>query len=479
MESENKLTADQIIPKIGGFSKFQYISFFVGAFCLWGNSLYIFSIPFFMESPELLCKSEDGKFQPCEKTVDYICNHNIEYKYSADKYQNFITEFDLLCQPSVSAWLTAAIFLGALPGFIVFGFLGDTLGRIKMTLITGALAAIFLLLIMVLPANPTLVIIMTSLIGFATTGLSFTPFTFSFECIETKHVPLVGLLLNVAFAFNQIWAAFLHQSGITWRTQCLVIEIIMILLIFGVIFLRYDPPKYYISKQNFSKATESFKRIAKFNGYDWNDSWEIIIPESELTDLKKKEESGKVTELFTNSDLLKTHLLFIVELGAAGIMYYGITMGMPNLGGSSTINGLMNAGAEIVSYLAIGILLKKFGYFKCMNTGLSVAGILLLLMDFLDKFNANLYLKSILMYCAKFGVAMSYGILMISSDMLFPPKVRSTAVTTGFAVAGIGETLVTYLVGSGYKFAVDICYAFSGVFGPIAVFFQFVNRKNN
>ncbi len=466
--SPELLSPDEALARTNGFSRYQILSLLTGTLCLWGDALYIFSIPFFMATPTILCRSSSGGWDICDYTADYICDHNIEYSYQ-EKTQNFVSEFDLLCDSSASGWLTAAIFIGSFPGFIVFGFFGDVWGRIPVILVSAISTLTFLCLMLVLPSNLYMVIVFTTFIGFATTGLAFSPFTLAFECVKDNHVTYVGVFLNVMYATTQIIVAMLSLGELRWRIHCMVVVFITLCLFIPLPFLK-DPPKYYISKRNEEKALASFVQVAKINGTVWEPDWKLALPES--CDFQGDSASVKagVTELFVNKVYRWRLMLNTVLLMGCGMIYYAITMNMPNIDGDTTLNAVLNSGAEIVAYVASGYMLSKLGYFATIYGGIAVAGTAILLMSLLTRMGTGSSFVNVLMYIAKFADSMSYGITVISSDTVFPPKVRNTAVSLAFAICAIGEALVCYLVGGGFKLGLDVCNFFASVATMLAAF---------
>jgi MFS family permease len=451
IQDEGKaLNANEVLKRLGGFGNYQFISIVVSVLCLLCNSLYLFSIPFFTTPPNTLCPNSSGIYETCPYTVEYICDNGIRYKYDAPKEYNFATEFDLLCQTSANAWLTAVIFIGCLPGFLIFGFLGDIIGRISMVWITIALNICIMTLMLIFPKSLHIIIVYTGFIGFSTTGLAFSPFSIAFEALPESYVVIIGAILNVVYASSQLVVTLLAICEFTWRVNCIIIMGVFFAL-FGLSFVLKDPPKYQLSKRRLRKAIESFERIALINKTQWDPDWVIEVPKN------IEDENVKVTELFTSSLYLWRHVMNTIIMTACGMIYYGIIMNAPNVGTSPIINATFNATAEIIGYMLGGIIVQYFSYFVCIAGGITLAGISLLLSD-LFTINSSPILAEIMMYVGRFGNSISYGTVMISSDALFPPKIRNTAYLIGFGIATIGEACVTYMIGSKYNTAIDICY---------------------
>lgn len=464
-EDSEGIGSNEALKRAGGFGRYQYVSMVVSVLGLLCDSLYLFSIPFFTAPPALLCKNSSGFYESCPYTREYICDNGIHYKYDAPEEYNFATEFDLLCKTSANAWLSSVIFIGCVPGFIIFGFLGDIVGRISMIWISIALNVLIMASMLLFPLSLNMIIAATCLIGFSTTGLALSPFSLIFEAVPDSYVVTVGAILNVVFASSQLIVAFLSFCQLSWRVDCLIIVLVFFLLL-GLTFVLKEPPKYELSKRRLDRAMKSFKHIARINRAEWNPAWELEAPKS------IEDERGKLTELFTSSLYLRRHILNVIIITACGMIYYGIIMNSPNVGNSPALNATFNAIAEIIGYIVGGFLIKQFSYFACIAGGITLAGITLLLSDLFTTAGLST-LAGFLMYIGRFGNSISYGTVIIGSDVLFPPRMRNTAYSTGFGVAAIGEACVAHMIGSRYTTMVDVCYFVMAVLGLISTFFLY------
>ncbi|MDR3548717.1 MAG: MFS transporter [Candidatus Pacebacteria bacterium] len=478
-----RLKADEALTLTKGFGKYQIITIIASTICLWSNCLYTFSIPFFMSPPAIKCKL-GSDWVECGYTTKYICENHIEFEY-VDPTENFISHFNLLCDNEANAWLSAAVFIGCFPGYLTLGLLSDVYGRIPMIVICiiGCVVTVVAMVVAsyCMQATVMIAIIGTAVKGFFASGLIFAPFTLAFECLEEKYVPLVGVFLNVMDSASQIIVVIISLLGMTWRSHCIAMVVIMASGLIPLMFIR-EQPKYHISKQNRKKSTEVFSLIAKVNGTKWRSEWELDLEEQ--PEKSKSADYGRPVEtepgairrkgtlaMLTSKPYFSRFALNLVVLVAWGILYYGVTIDLPNRGGDTRMNAAIDFGAEAIAYITGGYLLSRYGYFVSICWGIAIAGFTVLVSSCLPGFGYDSAWINVLMYISKFGTSITYTNTFVASDTLFPPKIRNTALSVALGTAGLGEAAVSYLIGGNYRIPMNLFYLFSSFAGMFASYY--------
>ncbi len=485
------ISPDEALSRTEGFGKYQILVVIASTLALWSNNLYTYCVPFFMMQPKIYCPTPGDNHAQCTLSVAEICKRGIHFDYERQD-EDFVSQYNLLCDSGSNAWLTAAVFIGCIPGYAILGWLGDLWGRIHIMMISLVLSAgslIMIVLVNYLYTSFWCTVVLSGIIGFSESGLIYAPFTFAFESIQKKYVSKVGVFLNVIDTLSQIMIIGILQFGFNWKTDCIILSVITAAALIPLFFLK-DPPKYYLSNRNRRESTVTLMMIAKVNGATWNPDWRVKYSDPENDESAEQangisnfssvqyddmndDDSPAPTKqilkfLFCNKHYKRRFILNTLVVISWAVFYYGNTVDLPTHGGHVLVSATFSFLAEFLACMFSGALLSKFGYFSSIGGGIAVAGAALLGSRALVRAGAKTDLISFLIYLSKFGVSNTFANTMIASDRLFPPKMRNTALTGAQAIAGLSESMVAYFIGGKYKDALDISYVIAAFGGMIA-----------
>ncbi|CAG5110614.1 Oidioi.mRNA.OKI2018_I69.chr2.g4998.t1.cds [Oikopleura dioica] len=167
---------------------------------------------------------------------------------------------------------------------------------------------------------------------------------------------------------------------------------------------------------------------------------------------------------------------------ATTLVYYGLSLGAGDLGGSLLMTNFINGAVEVLCYILLPLFIdhpkigRKYGTVWTMLLG-SVGCLLTAVFDFLlidDPDNDGL--STAKMICAvvgKFGVAGTFGIVYVHASEMYPTPVRGVGVGLSSAGGRIGGILAPIINGLGKttSWLPFVIFGALGIVQVITVFF--------
>ncbi|XP_022799698.1 solute carrier family 22 member 5-like [Stylophora pistillata] len=144
-------------------------------------------------------------------------------------------------------------------------------------------------------------------------------------------------------------------------------------------------------------------------------------------------------------------LFMCVSRFVNALVYYGVYLSTPTIGGSMHLNFFLTSVIELPAIPAGIWIYNRFGRKRgvivpMLLTAVGTAGSILLTTD--DESNKGYFAGKIIMSLiwAKFWIMISYDGLYVYSGELFPTAVRNIAMGTSKAAAGIGVFFSPYII---------------------------------
>jgi nitrate/nitrite transporter NarK len=185
-----------------------------------------------------------------------------------------------------------------------------------------------------------------------------------------------------------------------------------------------------------------------------------------------KEKVQKLSALMLLTDRhLRLILLICNLLGFANcVLYYGLTLSTPSLGGNRFVNfGIMGV-VEIPAIFVAWYSADRLGRRISLCVFHMVAGIPLAIVAFIPATTASgvdlLPAIITLTMIAKFGITTSFALMILYTKELFPTSLRGTGGGISAAFANIGSMLApfaAYLMKTRFYWAPNVCFAIISV----------------
>ncbi len=422
------VTMDEAYELAGGHGKYQLLVAVCSTITIISSMLYLFSIPMFLKFPKTSeCTTDNGAEIPiCNVTMTECYNSSLLYRYENLRF-NFVSEYDLICD-DVKATLIASVFsIGACFGCLLFSALSDAIGRLPVLFI-GEAGMIAGTCYLVFFSSYQVCIWATIATGFFALACGPPSFSFAYDSMHAKYIPLYSTYINAVFAVGEILVALVMWSQITWRTMCGLI-LCWHSMFFIMFFVLYESPRFLITKGRAEEAGRALEYIAQLNS--------ASLPKPiHIKDVAGPAGSSESTLKILLSPRMLCYLLVCSSLFlASGFVYFGISMSVQRLKGNLYVNVIINGVAEMVAVVLSGVAVKRYG-----NKGAVVGSLMItcVAVALQNTFDWNVVISSCCLYVAKFGISAAFNIAYICSGELFPTSVKGTALGIGVLCGRVG-----------------------------------------
>ncbi|KAJ7372894.1 hypothetical protein OS493_016823 [Desmophyllum pertusum] len=187
------------------------------------------------------------------------------------------------------------------------------------------------------------------------------------------------------------------------------------------------------------EAEKLYRKIARVNGKE--------LPEEALkidTGNDAKTRLGDFRDLFKTKSLTRTTLISCFCWFVNSMVYYGVFLSAPSIGGNMYLNFFLASVVELPAIPGGVWIYNRFGRKRgvivpMLLSAAGAAGAVLLTTD--DKSNKGFLAGKIIlsMIWAKFWIMISYDGVYIYSFELFPTVVRNVGMSTSLGCARIGS----------------------------------------
>mmetsp|Transcript_39692 Transcript_39692/g.60825 ORF Transcript_39692/g.60825 Transcript_39692/m.60825 type:complete len:329 (+) Transcript_39692:107-1093(+) len=279
-------TYEDAINIIGGFGKFQWISSLILIFSFNTSGAIFYSLPFLTVYPDYECL-EGGVWVECDRQTD-ICDPNLpkdEWRInydSPDSFRNFVDpdKLDLTCTKAATiGFIGTAYFIGLAISCSFIPLIADRVGR-KRPLIFCMIMQTTAYLGIILSHNVHFTTAMFFFVGFFNGGLMGILPNYMNEFVPNKYQNTVTTALNSIDSLVTAYEAVYFYFTRNWLPVHLTNFFGAILLIFLVLIIIPESPKYYYTWKKHKEARQCLTRVASVNGK--KDNVEKIVFDNEL-----------------------------------------------------------------------------------------------------------------------------------------------------------------------------------------------------
>lgn len=446
------LTADDVLEKVGSFGWFQkrlLILFNLLTALLFGWAVMVTGI--ITTEPAWICSQNssictfDAAMSPGDESYDARCNMSrSEWKF-VDEMTSVVTEFELVCSKSIYGTLAlASVFVGFFVGAIIIGPFTDKFGRKPTIFISGFVIALFSL-VSAFPKVFWLFVVFKIIVGLGVGGASVAIFVLVTEFVGVRHRGVMGMSLWYCWSLSLVALAGLGYLIRDWRMLTIATAVPGFPALLGW-FLTPESVRWLMLKGKTKEAKNVFKRMAKVN--------KTIMPEDDLQLPDDDQSLGDVRELFATRGMVKKTLMSWYIWFVNALVYYGVFLSAPAIGGSFYLNFFLTSLIELPA-IPVGVwVFNRFGRKKSIVACLILAALSsfgsALIEGEGNSSKGALAGKIILsMILAKFFITISFDGIYLYTAELFPTSIRNIAVGTSTAAARIGSLCSPFIVYTG------------------------------
>lgn len=442
------LTVDQVFDKIGSLGRYQ-ILLLLGCnglvFFWFGFPVLIMT--FITPDPGWKCVANSSQCRINETSLPPSDKRRCDFDRSEwmfnDDYTSAATEFDLVCDKAIYVSIASSmIFLGFLLGGISVGPFADKLGRRHTIYVYGFIIGVFSLLT-AFPHAYWLFAVFRFLIGFGVGGASIGIYVLVTEMVGVRHRSLIGVSLWYCWTLSLVFLALLAYLIRDWRTLAIVTGAPGIPVVLGW-FITRESPRWLILKGKLKEAEVILNRIAEVNGKE--------MPEEKLKyEPEKQVRMGDLRDLFSSKQMAHKSLLSWYLWFVSGMVYYGVYLSTPNVGGNLYLNFFLTSFIEVFCLPFIVWSSNRFGRKKVIVASLilaAVSSIGAVLFTTKDNSNKGMLAGKIIfsMIFAKVAITIAFDLAYVYSAELFPTVMRNIGMGTSTAAARVGAFCSPYIV---------------------------------
>ncbi|XP_033747268.1 solute carrier family 22 member 3-like [Pecten maximus] len=461
---------DELLPRLGHPGKFQTITFLLLALNYFTVCFNHVCMAFYGSTPKHQCQDraiEAGNttilgvtYGKC--TTSYIlgngqnttitCKTDPNGMWSftpyTDRETTIITEWDLVCDDVYLGKLATTIyFLGVMTGGVVFGHIADFFGR-KWTMLICLYVPVAIGIGIYFVTTFTAFAVLRFFQGVFIQGLQTSTVALVMEIAVREYRGMAGAVFECYWGAGVLILAGLAYFIQTWRYIQLAITLSPILLVFYICWVP-ESPRWLVMKGRFDDAEHVVKRIAKFN--------KLPYPADIMAAIRKEGVpfQDKSRKQFTALDLMKTSvirnrtfLMFFLWF-TTSIGYYGLTFQMTSLAGDKYLNFFIGSMVEMIAYIGVVYIIKKFGrrkplafYFLVGGSCCILAGVIPFAGDGDDIAKASTSFAIV----GRFGMGGVFSVIVLYTSELYPTVIRSIGMGCCFFLTRVGGLLAPQIL---------------------------------
>eukprot|EP00831_Metopus_contortus_P005113 TRINITY_DN1191_c0_g1_i3.p1 TRINITY_DN1191_c0_g1~~TRINITY_DN1191_c0_g1_i3.p1 ORF type:complete len:365 (-),score=26.12 TRINITY_DN1191_c0_g1_i3:143-1237(-) len=199
----------------------------------------------------------------CSTTAQACSSNN---RYYADKNENLISEFDLVCDEYKAALLPFIIaFMGAVTVFLL-GNLSDNCGRVRIMILSSIISLVSLIISVSIP-NYYVNLVCYGAYGIGL-GSFFISIIFCYDSIPRYDAISYTRIYSIGGSFSVMLAGLLYYFKLRWRIVSIVAMGIQILAALSLAFMK-ESARYLLVKGRIDEAIHNLQEIARINEVEY------------------------------------------------------------------------------------------------------------------------------------------------------------------------------------------------------------------
>uniref|UniRef100_A0A915PIM3 Major facilitator superfamily (MFS) profile domain-containing protein n=1 Tax=Setaria digitata TaxID=48799 RepID=A0A915PIM3_9BILA len=367
------------------------------------------------------------------------------YEQMFGEHQLLSTRWQIVCEWSVlKAFIQSTYYIGQMGGSLLFGFLGDRIGRKKVFFISIIMLIVSGVLMAVAPYWPAFALLRAA-VGFAHPGIFVIAVVIGMELVGPSKRKVASVISGVFFSFGQIFLGCLAYFIRDYRYLQLAISLP------ALIFMCYwwfvpESARWLVAQRKYEEADKILQRAAKINGVQLPQKWwdQIDLPEKTARNRFSQRKYNYFDLIRTPRIRLRTFAcLFLWPV--VSMIYYGVSMKTDFLGGDFYGTFIAGGMAEIPALLLLFVLIDRIGRKPLFAGGYFVAA-LCMLSNLLLPPEVHWIISVLQFLVAKAAITSCYALIYTVTPELYPTVIRNSAMGCCSMFARVGANLSCYIV---------------------------------
>ncbi|EKX38686.1 hypothetical protein GUITHDRAFT_144075 [Guillardia theta CCMP2712] len=463
-------TVDDVIETIGGFGRYQQWLFAILGFTFFVNGALNLQQIVVERAAEIRCFPTAPNCTVCDPVGG-------EFIGDFADYGSVSASFSLVCGREVLRGSLGSVFFSGF-GFGSFfgGILSDKIGRRKGIFVVNGLQLVgsggFI------ASNYYLYALFRLIAGAGCGAGIVVNFVLMMEFVGNKHRGWMG-----GFGMNGLWsfgglvvgllASFIHQvnkysgsdiselrdneriqqiylhndslSLAEWRAVSSISFILVVIQIVVTVYLP-ESPRWLLMMGRADEAYNVLHKAAQTN--------KRSLPRGRLKGMNEIKGIPSELELEDPGEFQIT-LIMLLCWFTASFTYYGLALNTGSLAGDFYLNMCVNMAVDIPALALSIVMFDRIGRSRSLAITLLIGGFSCVLCNAVPEDNNcaagecnDVYIKSILAFCGKFMLCITFSAVFVYASEVFPTSVRTQAMgisSLSARVGGISAPLVVLL----------------------------------
>ncbi|XP_049530124.1 beta-alanine transporter [Anopheles darlingi] len=395
------------------------------------------------------------------------------YDYDRTYYDRTpITEYDWICD---KGFRETNIFiynrLGELVGTVVFGHLGDTIGR-RPVLIISILVITAGRLVSMFTAAYYVVFCIAAVVGSLTAHSIFqAPLIIAMEISKSERRGHISMMQCFGWTTGMCILPMVFWATKDWF-WALMVATLPIVIFTCISRYQIESPRWMATRGDYRGALQQLKRIANINGIRELPYDEHML-EKRLADHRTDTVYG-IASLFDGWRMTKNTLLVVLCWTVGSVLYFTLVLLSSRMDGNPFLNFMYQSLIEVPAALIGQRVCDRFGRRTTNATAFLLASITCLLVVLIVRDPSYETLTTALATLVKFCISITFFAVNLQSIEIYPTCLRQTGMSVGTIAATLFGIVGPYLVHLGTEY--DVRYPFivmglSAVVGMMAALF--------
>lgn len=347
-------------------------------------------------------------------------------------------------------------------GGFAFSSLGDSrLGRKKLLFLSCFVMSIAAFITSMFSTNIWIYSVLIFVSGFFRSSIMTTALVLIMEMVAKRWRSQVGMMAFTFFTLGLLSLPAIayakRGNNSSWKSLYFWTSIPAIVCTTIVYFFVSESPRWLFLQGREAEAMEVLKKLSTVDVDDLNSSLSAIPQQGEMTNFYPY---AAMKELFQKKWALR-RLLAAMALGlGVGMMYYGMLLGVGNLGFNIYLSLTLNGFLDLPSYFLTFLLIERCKRKTSILAFCIASGILSILCAVASEHKG---IQIGLEVAAFFSSCTAFNIVLIYVTELFPTSVRNSATSMVRQALIFGAVFSPMLISAGRKNEF-LCY---GVFGLV------------
>ncbi|XP_058058276.1 beta-alanine transporter-like [Anopheles bellator] len=395
------------------------------------------------------------------------CAHG--YEYDRTYYDRTpITEHDWICD---KGFRETNIFiynrLGELVGTVVFGQLGDTLGRrpvyyLSVLIITlGRLVSMF-------TAGFYVVFCIAAIAGSLTAHSCFqAPFIIAMEISKSERRGTISMMQSFGWTTGMCILPMVFWATKDWFWALMIVTL-PIVIFTGITRYQIESPRWMATRGDYAGAMKMLRRIATINGVRELPYDEHILQKRLAT--HRTDTVYGVASLFSGWRMARNTMLVVLCWTVGSVLYFTLVLLSARMDGNPFLNFMLQSIIEVPAALIGQRCSDRFGRRATNATAFCAAALTCGALVLIVRDPALESLATILATLVKFFISITFFAVNLQSIEIYPTCLRQTGMAFGTIASTLFGTVGPYLVYLGTEYDVRIPFLVMGLSAAIGIF---------